>query len=76
MQHYRILTYILVIEDYMGDMDFKVAGTRKGFTAIQADFKIPRFPLKVVMESLQKTTEAKTKILDIMQETIKERRYA
>lgn len=50
----------------MGDMDMKVAGTRKGFTAIQADLKIPGIPLKVVMESLQKAIDAKSKVLDIM----------
>lgn len=50
----------------MGDMDMKVAGTRKGITAIQADIKIPGLPLKIVMESLQYATDAKSKILDIM----------
>ncbi|KAM8704684.1 hypothetical protein ACLKA7_009186 [Drosophila subpalustris] len=74
LQDYRILTDILGIEDYMGDMDMKVAGTRKGFTAIQADLKIPGIPLKVVMESLQKATDAKSKILDIMGEAIREPR--
>lgn len=74
LQDYRILTDILGIEDYLGDMDMKVAGTRKGFTAIQADLKIPGIPLKVVMESLQKATDAKSKILDIMSEVIKEPR--
>ncbi|XP_037711759.1 polyribonucleotide nucleotidyltransferase 1, mitochondrial [Drosophila subpulchrella] len=74
LQDYRILTDILGIEDYMGDMDMKVAGTRKGFTAIQADLKIPGIPLKVVMESLQKATDAKSKILDIMSEAIREPR--
>lgn len=74
MQDYRILTDILGIEDYMGDMDMKVAGTRKGFTAIQADLKIPGIPLKLVMESLQKATDAKSKILDIMGDTIREPR--
>lgn len=74
MQDYRILTDILGIEDYMGDMDMKVAGTRKGFTAIQADLKIPGIPLKLVMESLQKATDAKSKILDIMADTIREPR--
>lgn len=54
----------------MGDMDMKVAGTRKGFTAIQADLKIPGIPLKVVMESLQKATDAKSKVLDIMEKCI------
>uniref|UniRef100_W8AY65 polyribonucleotide nucleotidyltransferase n=1 Tax=Ceratitis capitata TaxID=7213 RepID=W8AY65_CERCA len=71
---YRILTDILGIEDYMGDMDMKVAGTRKGFTAIQADLKVPGIPLKVVMESLQKATDAKGRILDIMGEVIREHR--
>lgn len=71
---YKILTDILGIEDYLGDMDMKVAGSKKGFTAIQADIKIPGIPLKVVMESLQKATEAKGKILDIMAESIKEHR--
>ena len=54
----------------MGDMDMKVAGTKKGITAIQADVKIPGIPLKVVMESLQKATDAKSTIIDIMSEAI------
>ncbi|XP_055594857.1 polyribonucleotide nucleotidyltransferase 1, mitochondrial [Uranotaenia lowii] len=70
LQDYRILTDLLGIEDYMGDMDMKVAGTRKGMTAIQADIKVPGIPLKVVMESLQKAMEARFKVLDIMGETI------
>ncbi|XP_062562570.1 polyribonucleotide nucleotidyltransferase 1, mitochondrial [Armigeres subalbatus] len=67
---YRILTDLLGIEDYMGDMDMKVAGTRKGMTAIQADIKVPGIPLKVVMESLQKAMEARFRIIDIMDDTI------
>ena len=47
----------------MGDMDMKIAGTDKGITAIQADIKIPGLPIKIVMESLQKSIEAKSKIL-------------
>lgn len=58
------------IEDYMGDMDFKIAGTKKGMTAIQADIKIPGLPLKIVMEVLQKAAEAKTRILAAMNEII------
>lgn len=54
----------------MGDMDMKVAGTKKGITAIQADIKLPGIPLKVVMESLQKATDAKSKIIDIMTDCI------
>ncbi|XP_041968949.1 polyribonucleotide nucleotidyltransferase 1, mitochondrial [Aricia agestis] len=63
---YRILTDLLGIEDYMGDMDFKVAGTKKGITALQADVKLPGLPLKVVMESVQKACDGKSKIIDIM----------
>nr|XP_019564196.2 polyribonucleotide nucleotidyltransferase 1, mitochondrial [Aedes albopictus] len=70
LQDYRILTDLLGIEDYMGDMDMKVAGTRRGMTAIQADIKVPGIPLKVVMESLQKAMEARFRIIDIMDETI------
>lgn len=60
-------------------MDMKVAGTRRGITAIQADIKIPGVPLKVVMESLQKATDSRMQILDIMDNCIrhskKERKY-
>ncbi|CAK1583997.1 unnamed protein product [Parnassius mnemosyne] len=67
---YRILTDLLGIEDYMGDMDFKVAGTKKGINALQADVKIPGLPLKVVMESVQKACDAKSRIIDIMNQCI------
>lgn len=62
------------IEDYMGDMDMKVAGTDKGFSAIQADIKVPGIPLKVVMEALQKSNDAKMKIMAIMRDCIAEPR--
>ncbi|CAG9765903.1 unnamed protein product [Ceutorhynchus assimilis] len=67
---YRILTDLLGIEDYMGDMDFKIAGNNKGITALQADIKISGLPLKIVMEALQKASDAKKKILQIMQKCI------
>lgn len=67
---YRILTDLLGIEDYMGDMDFKIAGTKKGITALQADIKISGLPLKIVMESIQKACDAKSKIIDIMNQCI------
>ncbi|KAK4313762.1 hypothetical protein Pmani_014918 [Petrolisthes manimaculis] len=69
-QEYKILTDILGIEDYMGDMDFKIAGTSKGVTALQADIKVPGIPLRVVMEAIQQATDAKTDILSIMHATI------
>ncbi|GAB0096651.1 Polyribonucleotide nucleotidyltransferase [Sergentomyia squamirostris] len=74
LEDYRLLTDILGIEDYMGDMDMKIAGTRSGITALQADIKIPGLPLKVVMEALQKATDAKGRILDIMKLIISEAR--
>lgn len=70
IQDYRILTDILGIEDYLGDMDFKLAGTSKGINALQADVKIPGLPLKVVMEAIQQATVAKKEILAIMNRTI------
>ncbi|XP_026743161.1 polyribonucleotide nucleotidyltransferase 1, mitochondrial isoform X1 [Trichoplusia ni] len=73
---YRILTDLLGIEDYMGDMDFKVAGTKKGITALQADIKVSGLPLKIVMESIQKATDAKSKIIDIMNRCIDKPRTA
>uniref|UniRef100_UPI0037E94A8F polyribonucleotide nucleotidyltransferase 1, mitochondrial n=1 Tax=Semicossyphus pulcher TaxID=241346 RepID=UPI0037E94A8F len=66
IQNYRLLTDILGIEDYLGDMDFKLAGTNKGITALQADVKIPGLPLKLVMEAIQQGTAAKREILGIM----------
>lgn len=68
IEDYRILMDQLGIEDYMGDMDMKIAGTKKGFTSIQTDLKIPGLPLKIVFECIQKAVEAKSRIIDIMSE--------
>ncbi|TRY74143.1 hypothetical protein DNTS_026686 [Danionella cerebrum] len=68
--NYQLLTDILGIEDYNGDMDFKIAGTSKGITALQADVKIPGIPLKIVMEAIQRGTVAKREILGIMNKCI------
>ncbi|XP_051772009.1 polyribonucleotide nucleotidyltransferase 1, mitochondrial [Ctenopharyngodon idella] len=70
IQDYRLLTDILGIEDYNGDMDFKMAGSSKGITALQADIKIPGLPLKIVMEAIQQATVAKREILGIMNKSI------
>ncbi|XP_062257575.1 polyribonucleotide nucleotidyltransferase 1, mitochondrial [Platichthys flesus] len=70
IQDYRLLTDILGIEDYLGDMDFKLAGTNKGITALQADVKIAGLPLKLVMEAIQQATVAKREILGIMNKSI------
>nr|XP_055096575.1 polyribonucleotide nucleotidyltransferase 1, mitochondrial isoform X2 [Symphalangus syndactylus] len=57
IEDYRLLTDILGIEDYNGDMDFKIAGTNKGITALQADIKLPGIPIKIVMEAIQQASE-------------------
>uniref|UniRef100_A0A8C2U1L8 polyribonucleotide nucleotidyltransferase n=1 Tax=Coturnix japonica TaxID=93934 RepID=A0A8C2U1L8_COTJA len=70
LEDYRLLTDILGIEDYYGDMDFKLAGTSKGVTALQVDLKLPGIPIKIIMEAIQQATAAKREILQIMNETL------
>ena len=71
---YTILTDIQGLEDHMGDMDFKVAGTRKGITALQMDIKIKGVTKNVLKEALAQAHEARMKILDVMEATIPEPR--
>ncbi|XP_062911135.1 polyribonucleotide nucleotidyltransferase 1, mitochondrial [Mobula hypostoma] len=70
IEDYRLLTDILGIEDYYGDMDFKMAGTSKGITALQADVKLAGLPLKIVMEAVQQASVAKKEILNIMNKVV------
>ncbi|MFH1312271.1 MAG: polyribonucleotide nucleotidyltransferase [Candidatus Eisenbacteria bacterium] len=67
---YSILTDILGVEDHHGDMDFKVAGTREGLTAVQMDLKIPGVPISVLKDVVAQSTEARQKIHDIMDSTL------
>ena len=67
---YVILTDIAGIEDAYGDMDFKVAGTSQGITALQLDIKLKGVDYKILGESLNKARQARMKILDTMQQTI------
>lgn len=72
---YIVLTDIQGLEDFFGDMDFKVAGTHKGITAIQMDIKIHGLTRPVIEEAIAKTKEARTHILnDIMKPVIAEPR--
>ena len=66
----RILTDILGDEDHLGDMDFKVAGTREGITAFQMDIKISGLAFEIMAEALEKAKNARLKILDVMEQTI------
>jgi polyribonucleotide nucleotidyltransferase len=63
---YALLTDIQGPEDHHGDMDFKVAGTQKGVTAIQMDVKVHGIPLKVLGEALVKAEKARLQILDVI----------
>jgi len=65
-----VLTDILGAEDHLGDMDFKVAGTREGVTSIQMDIKISGLDFAVIGEALDKARRARVHILDIMEATI------
>ena len=66
----RILTDIQGIEDFLGDMDFKVAGTEKGITALQMDMKITGLNIKTVAEAVNQARPARLHILEKMLEAI------
>lgn len=66
----RILTDIQGIEDFLGDMDFKVAGTDTGITALQMDMKITGLPISVIAEAINQAKPARIHILHKMLETI------
>jgi len=68
---YLILTDLMGLEDFLGDMDFKIAGTKDAVTAIQLDTKIP-VPLSVLSEALDRAQTARGKIIGIMEEAMPE----
>ncbi|MBV8885565.1 MAG: polyribonucleotide nucleotidyltransferase, partial [Chroococcidiopsidaceae cyanobacterium CP_BM_RX_35] len=70
----RVLTDIQGIEDFLGDMDFKVAGTVDGITALQMDMKIPRLSLDVIAKAVDQARPARLHILEKMLETISQPR--
>ena len=67
---YKVLTDIQGPEDHHGDMDFKVAGTREGITAIQMDVKIEGINRAIIEETLKMAKKARYSILDVMEKTI------
>ena len=72
---YLVLTDIQGLEDFFGDMDFKVAGTKKGITAIQMDIKIHGLTRPIIEEAITRTREARIHILDdVMRPVISEPR--
>jgi len=71
---YTILTDIQGMEDHLGDMDFKVGGTRDGICSLQMDIKIKGITKEILAEALASAHEARMKILDVMTSVIKEPR--
>ena len=71
---YTILTDIQGMEDHLGDMDFKVGGTRKGICSLQMDIKIKGITKEILKEALYQAHDARMEILDVMEKEIKEPR--
>ncbi|MDY4787734.1 MAG: polyribonucleotide nucleotidyltransferase [Bacilli bacterium] len=71
---YTVLTDIQGMEDHLGDMDFKVAGTREGVTALQMDIKISGINREILAIALKQAHKARMEILDLIESTIKEPR--
>jgi len=69
---YVTLTDIQGLEDHVGDMDFKVAGTAKGITAIQLDIKVNSISFEVIQDALAQAKEARMEILEVIRKTIPE----
>lgn len=69
-KEYKLLTDIQGPEDEHGDMDFKVAGTRNGITAVQMDVKVGGIPLKILSEALDAAKRARLQILDVIEKEI------
>ncbi len=67
---YKVLTDIQGPEDHHGDMDFKVAGTRTGITAVQMDVKVGGIPLPILKEAFEKARRARLQILEVIEKEI------
>jgi polyribonucleotide nucleotidyltransferase len=67
---YRVLTDIQGLEDHLGDMDFKVAGTRGGVTALQMDIKLAGISYEIMAEALEQARRARLQIIDEIEATI------
>ncbi len=72
---YVLLTDIMGVEDFYGDMDFKVAGTKSGITAIQLDVKVHGLTDQMIKDTLNRAREARLKILDLMSSVINKPRF-
>ena len=73
-EDYTVLTDIQGLEDHLGDMDFKVAGSREGITALQMDIKISGINKEILKEALTQAKKARMQILDVIEDQIAEPR--
>ena len=64
------MTDLMGLEDVLGDMDFKIAGTRSGITAIQLDCKPKGIPLEILIEAMNKASVGRAKVIGVMEKTI------
>ncbi len=71
---FKVLTDMQGVEDFYGDMDFKIAGTADGVTAVQMDTKTQGLSMEIVEQTFKQSTEARAKILEAMSKTIAESR--
>ena len=71
---YQILNDLMGTEDFTGEMDFKVAGTKEGINAIQLDTKLKGLPLTIVHETIDRASAGYKEIMDFMLQTIAEPR--
>ena len=70
LPRYKIMTDLMGLEDVLGDMDFKIAGTRSGITAIQLDCKPKGIPLEILIEAMNKASVGRAKVISVMEKTI------
>ena len=70
LPQYKIMTDLMGLEDVLGDMDFKIAGTRSGITAIQLDCKPKGIPLEILIEAMNKASVGRAKVIGVMEKTI------
>lgn len=73
-EKFEVLTDIQGLEDALGGMDFKIAGTRNGITAVQLDIKVDGLSYEIIERTLKQAKEARYQILDIMEKTIPQAR--
>lgn len=71
---FNVLTDMQGVEDFYGDMDFKVTGTRDGITAVQMDNKIAGLSMDIVKETLERSKAARTKVIEVMEGALAESR--